>query len=77
MVLSLDVPDIFRVVPAGTCWPLTGNVILTPCDINDGGICDVDPLEVTFVLLDKFATDGIIGNSGKGDSTVWPNAILI
>ena len=51
MVLSLDVPDIFILVPTGTCWALTGVVILTPCVIEDDGSCDVNAFEVTFVLL--------------------------
>jgi hypothetical protein len=54
VVLSLDVPDIFRVVPVGTCWPLMGIVILTPCDTMDDGSCDVEPVDVMFVLLDEF-----------------------
>jgi hypothetical protein len=54
VLLSLDVPDIFRAEPDGICWPLTGIVILTPCDIKDNSNCDVDAFEVTFVLLVEF-----------------------
>ena len=36
MILSFDVPDIVR-LPIGTCWPLTGAVILTLCAIGDDG----------------------------------------
>ena len=35
MVLSFDIPDIVRTPPAGTRWPFVGDVILTPCDIDD------------------------------------------
>jgi len=41
-VLSFDFPDIARTAPTGTCWPLIGDVILTPCDIGDGDLVDDD-----------------------------------
>lgn len=55
MALSFDVPDILRRVPAGTCWPLIGTVILTPCNTedeeredDDDGNCEVDCFDVLF-----------------------------
>lgn len=59
VLLSLDVPDIFRAEPDGTCWPLTGVVILTPCDINDNSDCDVDAFEDMFVLLVELILDAL------------------
>ena len=52
MASSFDVPDILRTAPAGTCWPLIGTVILTPCNtgVDDDGICDVDAFDVVFAL---------------------------
>ena len=40
MALSFDFPDIARTAPTGTCWPLVGDVILTPCDIEDADEVD-------------------------------------
>jgi hypothetical protein len=55
VVLSLDVPDIGRIAPTGTCWPLIGTVILTPCNTedendDDDDICDADAFDVVFAL---------------------------
>ena len=39
-LLSIDVPDIVRSFPTGTCWPLVGDMIFTfaaDCDDADDG----------------------------------------
>ena len=90
MVLSFDIPDIARTPPAGTRWPLVGDVILTPCDIEDadddndgdaapdgedvGGI-DGDGCFVGSFVPDVFDDDnGIFGNR---ENVVCPYALLI
>ena len=30
----IDVPDIVRSFPIGTCWPLAGDIILTACSLG-------------------------------------------
>lgn len=74
MALSFDVPDILTRVPAGTCWPLIGTVILTPCNTEDeerdeddededDGNCEVDCFDVVFALVD-----------GDGDVSGWSSS---
>ena len=56
MALSFDIPDIARTPPAGICWPFVGDVILTPCEIEDAdedndGDAAVDGEDVIVVLM--------------------------
>jgi len=90
VALSFDIPDIARTAPTGTCWPLIGDVILTPCDIEDadddndgdaeadgedvGGIDGDDGFVVSFVP-DVFDDDN--GMFGDGENVVCPYALLI
>jgi hypothetical protein len=90
VALSFDFPNIARTPPAGTCWPLVGDVILTPCDIEDadndndgdapadgedvGGIDGDDCFVVSFVP-DVFDDDN--GMFGDGENVVCPYALLI
>ena len=65
MVLSLDVPDIGRIAPTGTCWLLIGTVILTPCKTEDEN--NDDAFDVVFALgvVDDDDDDCISGWSGS------------
>jgi hypothetical protein len=72
VALSFDVPDILRRVPAGTCWPLIGTVILTPCNTedeeredDDDGNCEVDCFDVLF------ASDVV---DDDGDGSGWSSS---
>ena len=90
MALSFDIPDIARTPPAGICWPFVGDVILTPCEIEDAdedndGDATVDGEDVSGIdgdgcfvgslVPDVFDDDnGIFGNR---ENVVCPYALLI
>jgi hypothetical protein len=90
VALSFDIPDIARTAPTGTCWPLIGDVILTPCDIEDAdddndGDAEADGEDVAGIdddgcFVGSFAPDVFDDDNGifgDGENVVCPYALLI
>ena len=86
MALSFDIPEIVRTAPTGACWPLVGDVILTPCDIedadddNDDDGEDVGGIDDDGCFVGSFAPDVFDDNNGifgDGENVVCPYALLI
>ena len=89
MALSFDIPDIARTPPAGIRWPLVGDVILTPCEIedvdedNDGDAAldgeDVSGIDGDGCFVGSFVPDVFDDDNGSGnrENVVCPYALLI
>ena len=81
MILSFDVPDIVR-LPIGTCWPLTGAVILRLCAIGDCGDNNFDACGAgnSLFAVAPVTFDEEDGDEEGGDIGNWlncPYALLI